>query len=245
MAVIVIASKSCRVAEIMRGYIRRVRAADTVVIAPEWEVLKRCIRDERPRLIFIESNFFHCATAYMVSLLLGEKRKLRVAVFGFELLSEFERGAFYSLGARGVVDLREDESVWGKCVTALLAGEEERCPALVRGMDAARMVEIRNPALTLREMQIVRLVCAGRSNEEIGGILGIHDRSIKNYKTHIYEKCGVRNNVQLVHLAVYMGWIELGEMVKVVIRSEEGGSRSEEGGVRSGERGSRSERGAT
>ncbi|GHU86669.1 hypothetical protein FACS189476_00260 [Spirochaetia bacterium] len=233
MAAIVIACKSKRVAGIVEKYIRRDSPLENIVIAPDWEVLKRCIkggtsasglgrgcREDRPRLIFMESNFFHMATAYMISLLIAEHARLRIAVFSFELLTAWEQGVFYSLGAKGFVNLREDETEWGKCVKALLAGDEDHCPALLKGMEAARMTVVKNPAMTAREMQIVRLVCVGKSNEEIGAILCLKPRSIKNFKTHIYEKYGVKNNVQLVHLAVYMNWIELQEIPKMRLRIE-------------------------
>jgi DNA-binding NarL/FixJ family response regulator len=217
MSGIIVASESEQVAEIVRESIRRVYPLEQVVVAPGWEVLKRCMRDERPQIVFMESNFFHSATAYLISQLMAENDKRRFGVFSFEVLSDEERELFYSLGAKGFVNLREDEADWGVCVKALLKGDENRCPELLRDMDAARIAAV-NPFMTAREMQIIRLVCMGKSSIEIGKILGLHPKSVKNFKTHIYEKCGVKNNMQLLHLAVSMAWIELPEVPKVRIR---------------------------
>ena len=56
--------------------------------------------------------------------------------------------------------------------------------------------------LTHRERQIVRLVCEGLSNKEIGGRLSITDGTIKVHLHKIFEKLLVSNRTALV--AVYL-----------------------------------------
>ena len=55
--------------------------------------------------------------------------------------------------------------------------------------------------LTRRERRIVRRILAGRRNREIARELGITQQSVKNAVSVIYEKCGVRNRLELVVFA--------------------------------------------
>jgi two-component system nitrate/nitrite response regulator NarL len=57
-------------------------------------------------------------------------------------------------------------------------------------------------ALTQRERQIVRLVCEGLSNKEVGQRLNITDGTIKVHLHKIFEKLRVSNRTALV--AVYL-----------------------------------------
>jgi two-component system nitrate/nitrite response regulator NarL len=57
-------------------------------------------------------------------------------------------------------------------------------------------------ALTNRERQIVRLVCEGLSNKEIGRRLKITDGTIKVHLHHIFQKLQISNRTVLA--AVYL-----------------------------------------
>jgi two-component system nitrate/nitrite response regulator NarL len=56
-------------------------------------------------------------------------------------------------------------------------------------------------ALTLREGEIMHLVCAGLSNKEIGRELNLSDGTIKIHLHHIYQKLAIHNRTALAFLA--------------------------------------------
>lgn len=68
-----------------------------------------------------------------------------------------------------------------------------RPPALV----AAKGVE----GLTGRELEIVRLVVARRSNKEIGAALGISPRTVSTHLSNVFEKLGVTSRGELADFA--------------------------------------------
>lgn len=58
-------------------------------------------------------------------------------------------------------------------------------------------------SLSLRESQVVRLVCGGNSNAAIAGQLGIAVRTVENHLRSIYAKVGVASRTQLVSRLVF------------------------------------------
>ncbi len=61
---------------------------------------------------------------------------------------------------------------------------------------------VRNPALTVREDQILGLIIKGLTNKEIGNILNIAPHTVKNHVHHILQKlaCRTRTEVIRTHL---------------------------------------------
>lgn len=58
--------------------------------------------------------------------------------------------------------------------------------------------------LTSREMDVVRLLCCGRTNREIGECLNIGQATVKTHLIHIFEKLGVETRSAVVALMARM-----------------------------------------
>ena len=56
--------------------------------------------------------------------------------------------------------------------------------------------------LTKREMEVLALVAAGKSNRDIAEALFISVKTVETHKTHILIKLGLNNNAELVRYAV-------------------------------------------
>ena len=59
--------------------------------------------------------------------------------------------------------------------------------------------------LTAREREVLELVAAGLSNQEIGDRLGLAEKTIKHYMTNILGKLHVRSRVEAALLAAREG----------------------------------------
>ncbi len=51
--------------------------------------------------------------------------------------------------------------------------------------------------LSPRETEIARLVAQGQRNHDIAHILGIGEHTVETHLTHIYQKLGISNRVEL------------------------------------------------
>lgn len=61
-------------------------------------------------------------------------------------------------------------------------------------------------ALTATELQILRLICADKSNAEIGEMMNIKISTVKTHVSHILGKLGVRRRAEAVTAAKSCGW---------------------------------------
>jgi DNA-binding NarL/FixJ family response regulator len=61
--------------------------------------------------------------------------------------------------------------------------------------------------LTSREMEVLRLVSQGLSNDQVAHKLGLSVRTIEAHLTHIYNKLGVGSRTEAALLAQREGWL--------------------------------------
>lgn len=93
--------------------------------------------------------------------------------------------------------------ILGPTVTRRLVAEYVRRP------DPA-VREQRLAELSERELDVLRLLAAGRSNAEIGQQLFISEATVKTHVTRVLGKLGVRDRVQAVIAAYELGLVEPG-----------------------------------
>jgi DNA-binding NarL/FixJ family response regulator len=67
-------------------------------------------------------------------------------------------------------------------------------------------------SLSLRELQVVELVAAGLTNQEIAEQLEISKRTVDNHISNILTKTGTHNRVALVRWALQSGKVCINEV---------------------------------
>src|SRR5262249_51465508 len=67
--------------------------------------------------------------------------------------------------------------------------------------------EPRNENLSLREREVLQLICEGKVCKEIAGVIGISTKTAESYRHRIVTKLGVTQTAGLVRYAVRTGMI--------------------------------------
>lgn len=62
--------------------------------------------------------------------------------------------------------------------------------------------------LSPREMQVMLMITQGKSTQDISEALFLSPKTISTYRTRLYEKLGINNDVELTHLALRYKLIE-------------------------------------
>ncbi len=67
---------------------------------------------------------------------------------------------------------------------------------------ASRMCERIHSDLSVRELEVLRLISKGRSNKEIASALGIVEGTVKAHLTNIFTKLGAADRTQAITIAI-------------------------------------------
>jgi DNA-binding NarL/FixJ family response regulator len=108
-------------------------------------------------------------------------------------------------GAAGAIDRGVDEAMLVQTALAVAGGR-----TVINAGGFAEAGSGRPPALTRRELQVLELLCSGRTNHEIAEILVISDNTVKNHVRRLYEKLQVRSRTEAVVRAARWGLVRLG-----------------------------------
>ena len=91
------------------------------------------------------------------------------------------------------------------CVRAVHAGRTWVSPTI-----AAKLVaHVTNVRLTTRELAVLRLLAAGKSNREIADALGISDGTVKIHVTHLFTKLEVTSRTEAIATAARRGLVRI------------------------------------
>ncbi len=101
-----------------------------------------------------------------------------------------------------------DEEVVAACRAALRGGAFI-APSTVGEGTRERLAEgAESVDLTVRELEVLKLVAEGRSSREISRELVISVKTVDRHRSNIMDKLGVRDRVQLTRYAIRTGLIE-------------------------------------
>ncbi len=117
-------------------------------------------------------------------------------------------------GASGyVLKSAADKDLVEAC-RAAMRGEPFLYPAAVTALirdylDRARGGEpMPADALTPRELEVVKLVAEGNTTDEIADTLVISKKTVEHHRSHVLEKLGMRDRVELTRYAIRRGLVE-------------------------------------
>ncbi len=108
-------------------------------------------------------------------------------------------------GARGYLlkDTTKEELV---AAVRQIRNGERYLPQNIASRLADRMIR---PNLTPREMDVLRLVCRGRTNKEMASAMFISEETVKSHMKSLFLKLGVHDRAEAVSVSLQRGLIRL------------------------------------
>jgi two-component system, NarL family, nitrate/nitrite response regulator NarL len=132
--------------------------------------------------------------------------KIRIVLLTASI-GQDETSQALQLGAAGVLMKTAATELLYECVRSVAAGQywvgRDLVESLLDALNNARGTkgrEVRPFGLTAREQEIARLVGKSYSNKEIATELGITEDTVKRHLSHIFDKTGRSNRVELAIL---------------------------------------------
>jgi DNA-binding NarL/FixJ family response regulator len=118
-------------------------------------------------------------------------------------------------GARGYLTKDAGAAEIQRAIEAVMSGEAAIDPAVQHhvvaavvagaGPGAAAELDALPDGLTQREVEVLALIAAGRTNAEIAEALTVTKATVKSHVNHIFTKTGVRDRAQAVAYAYRKG----------------------------------------
>ncbi|MGH3045660.1 MAG: response regulator [Gaiellaceae bacterium] len=137
-----------------------------------------------------------------------------VEVVALTSFGEEERvHAALEAGASGYLLKDSDADEVSAAIRAAHRGELPLDPAIARGLTMSLRAELADgpdAELTARELEILRLLGAGRSNKEIAAELQISERTARTHVSNILGKLDLTSRTQAALWAVRQGLVEVG-----------------------------------
>jgi two-component system, NarL family, invasion response regulator UvrY len=110
-------------------------------------------------------------------------------------------------GARGYIAKNDDPALFAGAIKTVASGGRYLHPDMARRIAFLRVDP--NPdavsSLSARELEILRLLAAGRTMAEIADLLNVSYKTIANNCTQLKQKLGARSSMDLMRIAMGVG----------------------------------------
>jgi len=162
--------------------------------------------DERPDICVLDINLPTVSGFELARRILARDGAARIIIFSMNDDPIFAARAI-EVGAKGYVSKTGDPCDLMEAVREVGKGGTYLPPALARSIAFAGPAFARSPLskLTSREMEILRLLSAGKNLSEIAWLIHSSYKTVANTSSIMRQKLGVRTSAELVLLAIKSG----------------------------------------
>ena len=194
-----IVASGCRALLAGEGEIVLLEAADA-------ESGERTFASEHPDVCVIDINLPTVSGFELARRILGRDAEARIIMFSMNDDPIFAARAI-EVGAKGYVSKSGDPHDLVEAIHQVANGGTYLPTAIARSIAFAGSSFAQSPLskLTAREMEILRLLGAGKSLSEIAWLVQASYKTVANTSSIMRQKLGVRTSTELVRLAIESG----------------------------------------
>jgi two-component system, NarL family, invasion response regulator UvrY len=174
-----------------------------ILEAPDAENGERVFAARYPHVCVIDINLPTVSGFELARRILARDQSARIIMFSMNDDPAFAARAI-EIGARGYVSKSGDPYDLVEAIREVSNGGTYLPPAIARSIAFAGPTYAKNPLskLNSREMEILRLLSAGKSLSEIAWLVHSSYKTVANTSSIMRQKLGVRTSAELVRLAI-------------------------------------------
>jgi two-component system invasion response regulator UvrY len=180
---------------------------DIVILeASDAESGEQVFADEHPDICVLDINLPTVSGFELARRVLVRDASARIIMFSMNDDPIFAARAI-EIGAKGYVSKTGDPNDLVEAIREVGKGGTYLPPAIARSIAFAGPAYAKSPLskLTSREMEILRLLSAGKSLSEIAWMVHSSYKTVANTSSIMRQKLGVRTSAELVRLAIESG----------------------------------------
>ena len=177
-----------------------------ILEAADAESGERVFSEQRPDISVLDINLPTVSGFELARRILGHDASARIIMFSMNDDPVFAKRAI-EVGAKGYVSKAGDPQDLVEAIREVGNGGVYLPPAMARSIAFAGASFAQSPLskLTSREMEILRLLSAGKSLSEIAWLIHSSYKTVANTSSIMRQKLGVRTSAELVRLAITNG----------------------------------------
>jgi two-component system, NarL family, invasion response regulator UvrY len=174
-----------------------------ILEAPDAETGERVFAARHPHICVIDINLPTVSGFELARRILARDASARIIMFSMNDDPVFAARAI-EIGAKGYVSKAGDPYDLVEAIREVGNGGTFLPPAIARSIAFAGPAYAKSPLskLNSREMEILRLLSAGKSLSEIAWMVHSSYKTVANTSSIMRQKLGVRTSVELVRLAI-------------------------------------------
>jgi DNA-binding NarL/FixJ family response regulator len=161
------------------------------------------VHSHRPRVLVLDLNMPGGSGLDVAGELCERAPETRIVAITMNNTAIFAQRAL-SAGAVGIVLKNRADSELAEAVRAAARDEEYVSPRVADRLQAFRH-SLTDGELSVREVEVLRLIALGYTSVEIARKLGLFPRTVETHRTHIHSKLALRTRPELVRYALRRG----------------------------------------
>lgn len=183
--------------------------------APDGQETLRLLDHLNPDILLLDLEMPRLSGMEVLKKLGGSSGHTRIIVLT-ALMDKPQIPEAFALGVRGLVLKEYAAGTLMGCIRAVMAGKywilgeavsDPSAISLDQGKAAKAAGAGNRYSLTARELEILSAIIAGQTNREIAEKFTISEQTVKHHLTHIFDKVGVYNRLELALFAIHHGVI--------------------------------------
>mgnify|MGYP001820527398 CR=1 FL=1 len=168
------------------------------------------VSENDPDVVLMDINMPGIGGLEATRKLLQRKPKLKIIVVTMHEDDMFAQ-RFLKAGAMGYLTkgAKVDEIL--QAVQAVMANQRYLSPAIAQQIALSQVTEEESSpfdSLSERELQVLLMMMDGQSISAISEKLCLSPKTVSTYRTRLYAKLGVQNDIELARLALQYGVVE-------------------------------------